>query len=289
MFIVDASQISAFSQLFAAMASNTVKFQILNGDESQSASMSASAESAAKLLANGYVRAEVDTYGLSKGSRNQPGEDVRYCLWLHALAGSLGAGIMLHPRRVALLQAVLEAMGYSAQSDSLGDRSAALTRRRYVASSGGGEMVVWSLAAAESEIGGKSDPGAASDVFISYARPDREIADALAKDLARRGYTTWRDENLAGSDNFREAIQHHLRNAGCVVVIWTPRSVISRFVREEADDALRRGKLIATRTRDLTVFEIPLGFREQQTEFIDRMDKVEAAVAKICGPRVGTQ
>jgi TIR domain len=58
-----------------------------------------------------------------------------------------------------------------------------------------------------------------ADIFISYARPDRAIAEALATNLMARGYSVWWDAELLGSDDFYEVILEALRNAKAAIVI----------------------------------------------------------------------
>ena len=86
-----------------------------------------------------------------------------------------------------------------------------------------------------------------TDVFISYAREDRSIAQALARDLEGRGYRVWWDAELVGSDDFQEVILAALAKARAAVVIWSKASVKSNFVRDEARYALHYKKLVAVK------------------------------------------
>ena len=58
-----------------------------------------------------------------------------------------------------------------------------------------------------------------SDVFVSYAREDRSLAQALAEDLENRGCRVWWDAQLVGSDDFQEVILAALARARAAVVI----------------------------------------------------------------------
>lgn len=83
-------------------------------------------------------------------------------------------------------------------------------------------------------------------LFISYAHEDRPIAAALDAALSRDGHEVWWDRELAtGAGAFRPQIQRELDAADLVVVIWTARSRVSRFVADEADIALSQGKLLS--------------------------------------------
>jgi TolA-binding protein len=122
-----------------------------------------------------------------------------------------------------------------------------------------------------------------TDVFISHARQDQEIARELAHDLQRRGYLVWWDAELDASNDFRETIQAALFDARCAVVIWSKLSVGSRFVRDEAGFALSQNKLISARTADLDVQLVPLGFQGQHVEMVSNRDQIAKAIDRLSG------
>lgn len=98
-----------------------------------------------------------------------------------------------------------------------------------------------------------------SDIFISYAREDRDRVQPIAEALAQRGYGVWWDKGLRSGEDYRDRIEEMLQTAGCVVVVaWSRHSVESDFVIDEAGRGHRRRVL-------LPVFidqgiEPPLGF-----------------------------
>lgn len=65
----------------------------------------------------------------------------------------------------------------------------------------------------------------------------------FAERLADEGFSVWWDASLHSGETFDEVIERNLREAGAVVVLWSPRSVASRWVRAEATLADRRNKL----------------------------------------------
>ena len=65
----------------------------------------------------------------------------------------------------------------------------------------------------------------------------------FAEGLADEGFSVWWDASLHSGETFDEVIEQKLRDAGAVVVLWSPRSVASRWVRAEATLADRRKKL----------------------------------------------
>ncbi len=83
-----------------------------------------------------------------------------------------------------------------------------------------------------------------TDIFLSYARQDRATARAFAECLSEEGFKVWWDASLHSGETFDEVIEKHLRDAQAVVVLWSPRSVASRWVRAEATLADRRNKLV---------------------------------------------
>lgn len=81
------------------------------------------------------------------------------------------------------------------------------------------------------------------DIFISYSREDRAHARRFADRLGEAGFKVWWDAALHSGETFDEVIERNLRAAKAVVVLWSPRSVVSRWVRAEATLADRRGCL----------------------------------------------
>lgn len=78
------------------------------------------------------------------------------------------------------------------------------------------------------------------DIFISYSREDRGAAQRFAALLADEGFSVWWDAAIHSGETFDEVIERQLRAARAAVVLWSPRSVSSRWVRAEATLADRR-------------------------------------------------
>src|SRR5215475_12109824 len=83
-----------------------------------------------------------------------------------------------------------------------------------------------------------------SDIFISYKREEQLIARKLADALEKEGWSVWWDPKLRASEHFDDVIEKALKEAKCVVVMWSERSVQSRYVRNEATYALDLDKLV---------------------------------------------
>ena len=76
-------------------------------------------------------------------------------------------------------------------------------------------------------------------VFISYSRKDFYFAESLAFHLDREGIRTWLDANhLAPGGDWAAEIDHALDEAQAVVLVVTPDSMRSEYVRREWQRAL---------------------------------------------------
>jgi hypothetical protein len=73
-----------------------------------------------------------------------------------------------------------------------------------------------------------------ADIFISYAKQERELTVDLAHDLEAKGCSVWWDTSLLSGDLFEEVILAELAQARAVIVIWTKSSVKSLWVKSEA-------------------------------------------------------
>jgi TIR domain len=102
-----------------------------------------------------------------------------------------------------------------------------------------------------------------ADIFISYARVDREIANVFAAAFAAEGWSVWWDPEISYGTQFDKVIEQEIARAKCVVVLWSKHSVESRWVRTEASDGNQRSILVPIRI-EADVKE-PLEFRKVQT------------------------
>jgi TolB-like protein len=82
------------------------------------------------------------------------------------------------------------------------------------------------------------------DIFLSYNREDAAAARFFADGFGREGLNVWWDATLRSGETYDEVTETALRNAKAVVVLWSPRSVASHWVRAEATIAHRAGTLV---------------------------------------------
>ena len=83
-------------------------------------------------------------------------------------------------------------------------------------------------------------------VFISYSRKDIDFVRKLAGDLEKAGYDVWWDiTDLQGGDDWVNTIPQAISSSQYVIVVLTPASIDSEWVRKEYTQALSlRRKII---------------------------------------------
>lgn len=100
-----------------------------------------------------------------------------------------------------------------------------------------------------------------SDIFISYARENRDTAQKLAAVLEAQGWSVWWDRKIVAGQSFDRAIEHELETARAAIVLWSGHSVSSDWVKNEAAVAKERGVLIPAL---IDRAKLPLEFRHIQ-------------------------
>lgn len=133
------------------------------------------------------------------------------------------------------------------------------------------------------------------DIFISYSSLDRDRVRPLADALAGRGYDVWWDTTgLSAGDSWRHEIEHQLRAARVVIVCWSREANRSRWVLQEAEEAVRAHRLLPVLIDSV---EPPFGFRETQALDLqpwltgrDRatLDRLLASVERAMGARAAS-
>ena len=100
------------------------------------------------------------------------------------------------------------------------------------------------------------------DIFLSYNREDAATAKRFAEAFAAEGLNVWWDAALRSGEAYDEVTEAALRAARAVVVLWSPRSVVSRWVRAEATLADRAKTLVPV---TIEPCERPIMFELTQT------------------------
>jgi formylglycine-generating enzyme required for sulfatase activity len=100
-----------------------------------------------------------------------------------------------------------------------------------------------------------------ADIFLSYASADRERIRPLVKILEQQGWSIWWDRKIPPGKTYDQVIEKALDEARCVVVVWSQHSVVSDWVKVEAEEGMNRKILVPVLIEEA---RIPLGFRRIQ-------------------------
>ena len=82
-----------------------------------------------------------------------------------------------------------------------------------------------------------------SGIFLSYSRVDRALAEQVLAGLRGLGVDVWWDEDMPGVD-WQQELEHQINELAAVLVLWTPASINSKNVRDEARLSQHTDKLI---------------------------------------------
>lgn len=100
-----------------------------------------------------------------------------------------------------------------------------------------------------------------ADIFVSYSSEDREAVASLVKSLEMQSWTVWWDREISPGAGFADEIDREIQEASCVVVVWSQRSIESRWVKSEALEAMERDILVPVKLEDVRV---PVAFKQVQ-------------------------
>lgn len=123
-------------------------------------------------------------------------------------------------------------------------------------------------------------------VFLSYGREDRARAQDIVSALEAQGLTVWWDGLVEGGHEFADKIEEALASADVVVVLWSPASIHSHWVRDEAATGRDRSRLVPVTIGNA---EPPLGFRQLQHVDLTRWrgglggPEIEQLYHAVCG------
>ena len=83
-----------------------------------------------------------------------------------------------------------------------------------------------------------------SKLGIAVSDADQLTLQSALTQRINQGHEVWWDRELTAGAEFRPQIQLALDPAEVVIVVWSARSRLSRFVADEADLALSKGTLV---------------------------------------------
>ena len=105
-----------------------------------------------------------------------------------------------------------------------------------------------------------------ADVFVSYARSDKARVAPLVAAVEAQGWSVWWDPEITPGQEFDDQIDAEIEKARAVLVVWSPLSVASRWVRGEAREAAERGILVPVRFEQA---RLPMDVRAIHTTDLD--------------------
>ncbi|WP_052954931.1 toll/interleukin-1 receptor domain-containing protein [Microvirga vignae] len=101
-----------------------------------------------------------------------------------------------------------------------------------------------------------------ADIFISYAREDRDRIIPFVRLLEAQGWTVWWDRKIPVGKTFEQVIKEQLATARCVIVVWSTEALGSGWVIDEAGEGRKRDILLPVLFDRV---EPPFGFRQLQS------------------------
>jgi TIR domain/Bacterial Ig-like domain (group 2) len=110
-----------------------------------------------------------------------------------------------------------------------------------------------------------------ADIFLSYAKQDRDVARKLSRLLVKAGWTVWWDRRIPAGRTWRRMLEAALRDMRCMVVLWSSHSIESDWVKEEAEEGRVRRKLLPVLIETVNP---PVGFRSIQAADLTDWDGV---------------
>jgi TIR domain len=98
-------------------------------------------------------------------------------------------------------------------------------------------------------------------VFISYGRNDEDVALKVCEGLTSARLPVFIDKSLRVGGRWEDDLEVALRSSFAVLVLWSPSSVASRWVKLEARYALESDLLCPAK---IAPCELPFGFSDIQ-------------------------
>jgi formylglycine-generating enzyme required for sulfatase activity len=102
-----------------------------------------------------------------------------------------------------------------------------------------------------------------ADIFLSYAREDLERARRIAGALQAEGWSVFWDRRIPPGGTYEDNLGKQIKESRVVVVLWSPHSVASPWVRLEAAHGRDRNPR-ALIPIVIAPAEIPFGFQHLQ-------------------------
>ena len=102
-------------------------------------------------------------------------------------------------------------------------------------------------------------------IFLSYSSEDIEFVRRLRNDLVENGFNAWMDEtHIPGGHHWDDTVEEALENSELLILLISPNSVKSSFVRDEMDYALDKAHPIPQIPVMYKKTKLPLTWRRLQ-------------------------
>lgn len=112
-------------------------------------------------------------------------------------------------------------------------------------------------------------------IFVSYAHDDWSVVEQLIIQMKRNMCRVWYDEGLEPGKSWNDDLAEHLKQAACVVVFLTAKSMESHYVRSEITFALSRGKTIIPVLLEKAPIPIGLEFELGRIQYLNASETGE--------------
>ncbi|MBK9748325.1 MAG: TIR domain-containing protein [Chloroflexi bacterium] len=128
--------------------------------------------------------------------------------------------------------------------------------------------------------------------FISYSSADRVLAEGLVSQLRAAHYQVWIDvEGIPGGAQWEQEINRALSQSDACLVLVTPDSVVSAWVKQEIEIARAQGKIVIPLL--MRAIPLPLGLESLAISDLQVINFVRygysagvAALIKVLPPRI---
>jgi hypothetical protein len=124
-----------------------------------------------------------------------------------------------------------------------------------------------------------------ADLFLSYTHQDTNRAETLARLLEDAGLTVWWDRQMVPGDKIHDVVDEEIEKAKAVIVLWSPISVKSDWVRGEAQTAHELAKLIPIKIEEC---KLPVNYRGIHTPEVYKSKAELDKLAKILSDKFKT-
>jgi hypothetical protein len=98
-------------------------------------------------------------------------------------------------------------------------------------------------------------------IFISYSRNERPVAEQLAVLLTAEGYDVWWDASLLSGAHFEDEIRKALNAAPAAIILWSKAAIKSEWVSAEAEFARKQRSAMPVIIDNLDREALPLLFQ----------------------------